>query len=54
MRDPQVKQLKQAEREKHTLEERRVIALEEIADALESLRADFKGLTTVLPTLLKK
>jgi hypothetical protein len=54
-REAMAKSQRQEKREQEpSLELRRVRALEEISDTLESLRAELKGIATMLPTLLKK
>jgi hypothetical protein len=45
------RELKQEQREKETWEHRQVLALEELADALESIRGDIKSLMIRLPDL---
>lgn len=46
--------IKQEERQKHSLEERRVMALEEIADTLESIRGNFQAMVSTWPSLLRR
>lgn len=48
-----IRESKLEEREPKTLERRQILALEDMADAIEGIRQDLAGLVQMLPTLMQ-
>ena len=48
-----IRESKLDEREPKTLERRQILALEDMADAIEGIRQDIAGLVQMLPILMK-